>query len=669
MPEMRYPRLFSPLQLGGLTIPNRIVMAPMSTQLGGLEGHVTPEQIAFYRARAEGGTGMIIVEFCCVDRATGRSEHRQLSLDTPVHLEGHVRLVEAIRNAGTVPCLQLQHGGPGVKRELVEGGVAVGPSDVRSRRDPDKRTARALTSDEIENLIECFGRTAELGVEAGYDAFELHGAHGYLLTTFLSPMTNHRDDDWGGDEERRLRFPSRVIARVKQAIGDRPLIYRFSADEFSPLGLGIDDTARLAPRLVAAGADALHVSIGHGSTSFDKIVEPMSMPEGWRLPYARRIREATSVPVITVGQIRWPETAEAALRDGDADLIALGRPLLADPQWANKARRGEDGAIRPCTSCNYCVAISSGTHGVIGCAENPRTGHELAPMPDAGDRRGARAVVLGGGPGGMAAALMLDQAGYRTELFEARARLGGGLIASAAPPFKDKLGWYQGYLERRIAGSGVAVSLDTWAELATLTEPRPEIVVLANGGRAVRLEIDGIDGTNVFDAYEVLMGDENWLPEAGGPPVVVYGGGETGCETAEYLAERGHEVVLVSRSPAAQLARSAEMIYRGVLLKRLAENPRIRILDNRAIVRIEPATVILEAQGGEHSTIACSRVLIAQGRRPDDSLPQQLAQAGIPFVAIGDARKGGRIGDAVHSAYAAVCALRTGDTPVRELAC
>ncbi len=165
------------------------------------------------------------------------------------------------------------------------------------------------------------------------------------------------------------------------------------------------------------------------------------------------------------------------------------------------------------------------------------------------------------------------------------------------------------------------------------------------------------------------MGDENWLPEAGGPPVVVYGGGETGCETAEYLAERGHEVVLVSRSPAAQLARSAEMIYRGVLLKRLAENPRIRILDNRAIVRIEPATVILEAQGGEHSTIACSRVLIAQGRRPDDSLPQQLAQAGIPFVAIGDARKGGRIGDAVHSAYAAVCALRTGDTPVRELAC
>ncbi len=354
---------------------------------------------------------------------------------------------------------------------------------MRSRRDPDKRTARALTSDEIENLIECFGRTAELGVEAGYDAFELHGAHGYLLTTFLSPMTNHRDDDWGGDEERRLRFPSRVIARVKQAIGDRPLIYRFSADEFSPLGLGIDDTARLAPRLVAAGADALHVSIGHGSTSFDKIVEPMSMPEGWRLPYARRIREATSVPVITVGQIRWPETAEAALRDGDADLIALGRPLLADPQWANKARRGEDGAIRPCTSCNYCVAISSGTHGVIGCAENPRTGHELAPMPDAGDRRGARAVVLGGGPGGMAAALMLDQAGYRTELFEARARLGGGLIASAAPPFKDKLGWYQGYLERRIAGSGVAVSLDTWAELATLTEPRPEIVVLANGGQ------------------------------------------------------------------------------------------------------------------------------------------------------------------------------------------
>ena len=567
MSDMRYPHLFSSMQLGTVTLPNRIVMAPMSTQLGGTDGKVTPRQIAFYRARAEGGVGMIIVEFCCVHRATGLSEHRQLSLETPEHLEGHFRLVDTIRNAGAIACLQLQHGGSGVPRALVEGGIALGPSDVRSRRDPSRLTARALTHDEIEHLIECFGRTAELGVQAGYQVFELHGAHGYLLTQFLSPLTNHREDAWGGDEAGRLRLTQRVIQRVKQAIGDRPLSLRLSADEFSPQGLSIDDMERITPQLVSAGLDLVHVSIGTGYTGMDKVIEPMSMPEGWRLPYARRIRAAIDVPVISVGQIRWPATAEKAIADGDTDLIALGRPLLADPDWVNKARLGNELDIRPCTSCNYCVTSHAGPHGVIGCAENPRTGQELDPVLDAGAQRGHRAVVIGGGPGGMAAALMLDQAGYKTELYEARASLGGGLIASAAPPFKDKLTWYQNYLEHQLRKSGVEVRLNTTADMHTLSEPRPEIVMLAMGAQALRMDIEGIDSSDrVVDAYEVLMGDSSWLPQPGGAPLVVYGGGETGCETAEYLAERGYEVVLVSRSPAKQLARSAEAIYRSVLL-------------------------------------------------------------------------------------------------------
>lgn len=672
MSETRYPNLFSPIQLGSLTIPNRIVMAPMSTQLGGIDGKVTPRQIAFYRARAEGGVGMIIVEFCCVHRATGLSEHRQLSLETPAHLEGHLRLVDVIKSAGAIACLQLQHGGFGVPRALVEGGIALGPSDMPSRRDPSKLTARALLDAEIEHLIECFGRTAELGVQAGYQAFELHGAHGYLLTQFLSPLTNHRDDAWGGDEERRLRLSLRVIERVKQAIGDRPLSFRLSADEFSPDGLGIDDMVRIAPKLVAAGVDALHVSMGTGYTGLNNVIEPMSMPEGWRLPYSRRIRAAVDVPVISVGQIRWPKTAEAAIADGDADMIALGRPLLADPQWVNKARQGQDLEIRPCTSCNFCVTSHAGPHGVIGCAENPRTGQELDPIPDAGDRRGRRAVVVGGGPGGMATALMLDQAGYRTELYEARPVLGGGLIASAAPPFKDKLTWYQDYLERQLAKSDVQVLLNRHADLATLIQPRPEIVVLAIGGKALRMDIEGMDGDYVFDAYELLMGDTSWLPPVGGKPIVVYGGGETGCETAEYLAERGYGVVLVSRSPAAQLARSAEAIYRGVLLERLSENAGVRIIDNASIIKIESSermSVTLQASGGEQSHIECDRVLIAQGRRPDDELVEQLTAAGVPFVAIGDAHQGGRIGDAVHSGYAAVKALGAMTVPTQELTC
>jgi 2,4-dienoyl-CoA reductase (NADPH2) len=666
-----YPSLFSPLTIGNLTLRNRTVMAPMSTNLSGLDGSVSPAQVAFYRARAEGGTGMIIVEFCCIDAATGRSEHRQLTLESAGHLDGHQRLVQAITSAGAAACLQLQHGGQGAIRALLADGMAVAPSDVPSTRNPERLSARALRGDEIERLIECFGRTAELGVKAGYQAFELHGAHGYLLTSFLSPRTNFRDDAWGGDEERRLNFPRRVIERVKRAIGDRPLIYRFSADEFSPVGLGIDDMVRIAPKLAAAGADVLHVSIGTGWTGMDKVIEPMSTPEGWRLPYARRIRDAVGVPVIGVGQIRWPDTAERAIADGDADLIALGRPLLADPAWAIKAEHGNENAIRPCTSCNYCVTMHAGEHGRIACAENPRTGHELDPMPDAGAMRGRRAVVIGGGPGGMAAALMLDQAGFATELFEARGTLGGGLIASAAPPFKEKLTWYQNYLEHQLAGSRVAVKLNTRLDLERLDDaPAPAIVVMATGGVPVRLPVDGIDHSIVRDAYELLMGDDERLAPPSELPVLVYGGGETGCETAEYLAERGYQVLLVSRSPRKQLARSAEIVYRGVLRERLAASSHIRIIDNTSVTAIGAGgSVDLLHSDGEASTVMVSLVLIAQGRTPDTRMTDSLMARGVSVVAIGDARRGGRIGDAVNHAYSAIAALCASGAASKELAC
>ncbi|MDY0012573.1 MAG: FAD-dependent oxidoreductase [Rhodocyclaceae bacterium] len=669
MAAPHYPNLFSPFKLGTVTLRNRTVMAPMSTNLGTAEGAVTPRQIAFYRARAEGGVGMIIVEFCCVHRATGRSEHGQLSLENPGHLDGHIRLVEAIKSAGSVACLQLQHGGPGVKRELVEHGVAVGPSDIKSRHE-DKLTCRALSNDEIEHLIECFGKTAELGVQAGYEAFELHGAHGYLLTCFLTPYFNHRDDAWGGDEERRLNFPRRVIQRVKQAIGDRPLLFRISAEEFTPKGLSIEDMVRIAPKLVEAGADGLHVSIGLGATSFDKIIEPMSMPEGWRIPYARRIKEAVNVPIITVGQIRWPATADKAIANGDADMVAFGRTLLADPEWANKAMRGDDAAIRPCTSCNYCVALGMDPHGHIGCAENPMTGHELDAIPDAGPQRGRLAVVIGGGPGGMAAALMLDQAGFKTELYESRATLGGGLIASAAPPFKDKFNWYQTYLKNRIAQSGVTVKLGTTVDVPALAKEKPAVVMVAIGGQAVRIPIEGGDHAIVHDAYEVLMGDDSWLPKSTELPIMVYGGGETGCETAEYLAERGHKVLLVSRSAGTQLARSAEMIYRGVLRKRLAENEMITVVEHSTILAITADGVVtLEKKDGSRSELKTSCLLVAQGRRPDTPFINALGKAGLPYVVIGDARKGGRIGDAVNGAYGAITALCAASAPVRQLAC
>ncbi|API59911.1 NADH:flavin oxidoreductase [Tardibacter chloracetimidivorans] len=665
--EGPFPHLFSPLTLRGLTLPNRVVMAPMSSQLGNRDGTVTDRQIAFYRERAAGGVGMIVVEFCCVDRATGLSEHRQLSIETPAHIESHRHLTDAIRNEGTVACLQLQHGGQAAKLDTIFDGVARAPSDVSRRSDPSRLIARAFTDDELERLVDAFGAAAIAGMDAGYQAIEFHGAHGYVLSAFLSPLTNRRDDRWGGDEDRRLELPRRVIERVREAIGERPLLYRISADEFSRGGLTIEDMERITPKLVAAGLDGIHVSTGLGWTGMHNVIEPMSQPEGWRLPYSRRIREATGVPVITVGQIRSPVTAERALSEGDADLIALGRPLLADPHWAAKAKAGRAVDIRPCTSCNYCVSVSLTPDGTICCAENPRTSRELDPLPRAEGHH--KAVVVGAGPGGLAAALLLDQAGYDTRLIEERSAVGGGLIASAAPPHKEMLNWHRDYLSRRIAGSGVTLDLGKAETADMIAAGQPRLVVLATGSRARPMPFEGHDDALVHDAYALLMGDDRWIDSLGEGPVLVYGGGETGCETAEMIAARGRSVLLVTRSPLKSLARSAEFIYRTVLLKRLTANPLIEILTDTELVAVHDGEARLCSAGEGAARRLVSAVLIAQGREPNDALLDALTGLGIEAVPIGDAVKGGRIGDAIHGAYAAVRSVTMLDAEPEELAC
>jgi 2,4-dienoyl-CoA reductase (NADPH2) len=662
-----YPHLFAPFDLRGMRLKNRIVMAPMSTGLGGLAGEVTPEMIAFYRERAQGGQGLIIVEYTSIDPATSRTGPHQLTLEAAENLDGHRRLVRTVQDAGAHIFLQLHHAGQFAKPALVRDSLPVGPSDVPYPGDPSRLRCRALTCDEIEGLAAKFGRTAALAVEAGYDGVELHGAHGYLLTQFLSPVANRRSDVWGGDEERRLAFPKRVLEHVRTALGDRPIIYRLSADEFRPDGLDIGDMERIAPKLVQAGADVLHVSIGWGTgAGFAKIIEPISTPEGWRIPFAARIRRATGAPVIAVGQIRWPETGEAAIASGEADFIALGRPVLADPDWANKALAGQRDVIRPCTSCNWCISHRDG-RVQIGCAENPRAGAELDPPTELIDGRGRTALVVGAGPGGIAAALLLDQMGFETALVEARKWIGGGLAASAAPPGKEKLLWYRDYLRRRLAASNVRLILGAEAGPAMIDSVQPDIVIVATGSTARPCDIAGAPDPMFVDAYDLLMGDAG-LELSCGERAVVYGGGETGCETAEFLAHQGIQVTLVTRSPVSELARSAERVYRQELVDRLAANPQIEVVEKHRVLQAENGLVVLGGADGTREIVA-ARLVIAQGRVPSAVLRAHLESAGIPYSVIGDSERPGRIGDAVHAAYRAAQALGAQYAGQRALAC
>lgn len=645
--------LSQPIRLAGLTVPNRIAMAAMSSVLATDDGTVTPETIAYYKERAEGGTGLITVEFTCVDTSLGRAELKQLALDDDRQIEGHRLIADAIKAAGSCAILQLHAPGQLTDRRTHEG-LPAGPSAEVSRRDKSTTISRALSDGEIEALVDSFSASAARAVKAGYQGIELHGAHGYLLMAFLSPLKNRRDDDWGGDAERRLRFPAAVIRAVKLVLGpERPLIYRLSSTDFLPGGLSLEDMTAIAPKLVEAGVDVIHVSSGSIEGSLDQTIDPMSAPEAWRFSHCRAIRAAVNVPVIGVGPVRWPEVAERGLRDGDIDMVALGRPLLADPAWARKSLEGKVGDIRPCTNCNWCFDQIL-RHHPISCAENPRAGHELSTPPMAGGR-GRIAIVVGGGPGGMAAALNLQEAEFQTTLYEAHNNLGGGLIASATPPLKDKLFWYLDYLRARIAESKIEIRLGSTVKAAEIVDARPHVVILATGALAQPPSIAGSDTGFVTSAYAILMGDAA-PPPLTGHPVVIYGGGETGCETAEFLAQRGYHVILVTRSAASELARSAEPMYRKHLRARLKANSAITIREKSTILLAGDGLVHLTTATGPHH-IEASGLVMAQGRSTGTDLEEPLLRAGIPFAMVGDVHIIGRIGDAVHAARRAVHAL------------
>jgi 2,4-dienoyl-CoA reductase (NADPH2) len=660
----QFPTLFSPFKIRDVELPNRVVMAPMSTELGGKNGEVTDAMIAFYTERAKGGFGLIIVEYTCVDVATGRAHEYQLTLEGRDNLDGHKRLTRSVHDAGAKIFMQMQHSGQYAVAKLLPDGMPVGPCDVFHPRKTEWQLCRAATDAEIRKWIDSFASTAALAVEAGYDGVEMHAAHGYLLLQFLSPRANQRTDEWGGAEENRLRFPLAVIRAIRAAIGNAPFIFRISVDEFRAGGLTIEDMERIAPLMVEAGVDALHCSAGWGTgRGMEKILEPMNESEGWRIPYAKRIKDVTDAPVIAVGQIRWPQMAEDALASGQTDLIALGRPSLADPEWPNKARSGRVTDIRPCTSCNYCLSFPEGRH-FVNCAENPRTGTELDPgiAPEIG--KGKTAAVVGGGPGGMAAALMLNQAGFETHLFETAPRLGGGLVVSATPPGKDKLFWYRDYLERQVNQSGVVQHLGNSANIDQIRRINPAVTMVAAGTMRRDMAIPGGDGPNVYDAFALLNGDTT-IDLKPGKSAIVYGGGETGCETAEYLAHHGVKVTLVSRSAIHQLARAAEHIYRGALAARLAENPLIQIVSDTHVLAVDENGVRLS----NNNTLPCDWLFIAQGRDSNRDLADSLEAAGITCTVIGDALKGGRIGDAVHGAYRAVLALADPAAPPRPVTC
>ncbi|MEE8443196.1 MAG: FAD-dependent oxidoreductase [Dehalococcoidia bacterium] len=553
-----HENLFSPYYIGNMRLKNRIVMAPMVTRFATDTGAASPVHRAFFAERAKGGVGLIVVEAAYVD-SLGQITGCQLGIDRDSLVPSHVELTEAVHRFGSRIAIQLHHGGDRANPTVTGGSIMAASSLPES-----DASLHELTTDEISAVVGRFGEAAGRAKRAGYDAVEIHGAHGFLLHQFLSPATNLRTDEYGGSVENRLRFTLEVIQSVRQAVGPGyPILYRLSSEG----GYGIEDAVAFSKEWEVAGVDALHVSIG-GTASISLVspeTSPMAIPQGYMVEYAHAIKRVVNIPVITVGEIRDPAFAEDILSHGRADFIALARPLLADPYWVAKAAKGLDQDIRKCISCDYCRL--GGRFGApIRCLINPQVGREewlLEPEPATKPRK---VMVVGSGPAGMEVARVAALRGHQVSLYEAEPTLGGGQLALAqAAPFKEKLGGVKDYLTRELEQLPVDVRLKSMVDAATVEREAPEVLVVATGAVPLVPDIPGIGGENVVSAHQILR-DEG-VPQ--GKQVVVLGGRQVGCETAEYLALRDNSVTIVARSPADQLADDAPNTYRNWVVYRM----------------------------------------------------------------------------------------------------
>ncbi len=629
-----FTHLLSPVRIGRLEVRNRVVMSPMEVDYGSPEGHVTPRAVAYYRARGEGGVGLVIVEATCVESRAGRLSPRQLVCDRDAAVPGLRRLAGAVRRTGAAVALQLNHAGRKATSRLT-GVPPVAPSPLPNRWG---ETPRELGHGEIAELAERYGEAAARAMLAGFDAVELHAAHGYLISQFLSPTYNRRQDGYGGPLANRCRFLLEVIAQVRRRVGpDFPVLCRLSAVEYEardalePLagGITLEETLEVARRAEAAGIDAFDIS---ATLVGEARLHPMSWPEGVLIPLAAAVKGAVSVPVIATGRIP-PRLGEEALAAGRADLVALGRALLADPELVAKLAANRPAEVTPCIYCSLCLDPEVSAEG-SRCAVNPALGQEgemaLEPSPEP-----SKVVVVGGGPGGLEAARRAREAGHQVVLFEEREALGGQLLIRSKEGLAQRtLDDLRRHLVAEVDRLGVEVRLGERFTPGHLARLAPDAVVLATGVEFAPPDIPGAVGLPALPALDVLAG------AATGPRVVVVGGELVGCETALALAGQGRQVTLLVRAP-----RPADRVPRAVALalRQALERAGIEILCRVRVEVVDGAGVHLVTRRGEARTVAADSVVLATGARPRRGLAEALAGRVPQLLEVGDCRRPGGV--------------------------
>lgn len=649
-----YDLLFSPGKIGNVTIKNRLVMSPMGTNIAGLDGCPHEEMIRFYEERAIGGCGLIYTEVCRVNEAHGAAMLRQLSLTRDRNIAPMSKLVAAVHKHGTKIFCQLHHPGNETVTLLTGGETVVSASDVVCKF--VNQPTRALTHEEVLSLEQDFIDAAVRAQKAGFDGVELHAAHGYLIGQFFSPYTNKRTDEFGGSLENRCRFVVDIIRGIHAACGeDYPVTIRLSVDEFLDTTgvtedyIHVEDGIEIAKAMERAGVAAINVSCGVYESGL-QIIEPTDFPQGRRSPFVKQVKEAVSVPVIAVNNVKEPDVAEKLLADGVQDFVSLGRAWLADPEWGLKAREGRACDIHKCIGCLNCFD-SLNNNMAVGmpprCAVNPRLCKETKyPNPKI-DTLHRRVAVIGGGPAGLSAAYAAAQRGMKVTLLEKSERLGGLVNYAAAAPNKQDMHWVVDCYERALKAAGVDVRLNTEATLDTVKALSPDAVIVASGNKSVfPKSIPGIDGDNVYSIADILGGTSGLADKT----VVIAGAGVTGLECGLYLNARGCRTTIVD-----MLDKVAPNDIPTIVMDdcaHLAEGGTEFLLSH-ALKEIRKSSVVLtDCKTQEDKELACDAVVISLGLVPDNEIYNALKDA-LPEVHLvgGADDPAGRIPGATNSAY------------------
>jgi 2,4-dienoyl-CoA reductase-like NADH-dependent reductase (Old Yellow Enzyme family)/thioredoxin reductase len=615
-------KLFSPFTIKNLSLNNRIVMPALASFMIGNDGSISDATVEHYRRRAAGGPAMVIMEACAVSPEGVVSSHQAVIYDDRF-IDGLSKIARAMKEEGSVPAIQIHHGGRQTSAKVINR-KPLAPSPlpcpaIRGEVEP-------LTIEGIQQLVQKFGDAAQRAYQAGFELIEIHGAHGYLVNQFLSQFSNIREDKYGGDIAGRTRFAREIVEEVRKRVGSEfPISFKISAEEYVDRGLTTEQSIKILEILVQAGVDIVQVSAGNDVTP-EWICQPMFMAKACLVESASQVKRALDVPVMAVGRINDPLLANEIIEQDKADLVCIGRGLLADPEMPNKAREGRLDEIRTCIACNTCMQ-SIFKRGRIECLVNPMLGREkeMAFIPTDNPKK---VMVIGGGPGGLNVAWVAAKRGHSVHVYEKRSELGGQLIPGSIPGHKAELRSLIRFQKKQAELFGVQCHLNHEVRVEDIQTIQPDVVVLATGSLPALPSVEGIDNDIVLTYEDVL--------NEGSPAyknVVVIGGGPTGLELALHLAEYDCATTVVEMLP--KIGSGLEAMTKKIILNLLKKH-NVTILTDTRLLKIEENGVVIANKDHQEQFIKTEKVVIAIGTRPDTRLYDKIKSLGYTIFQVGD---------------------------------